>query len=266
LDRFPVFLGGDTGPGSFFQAQAEFDASGGLRIIRGPGEDFTAEFLEESLVRVKAADSYYFVLLEDGPQGFCETWYDPAGSALFSIISEYPGGENLRVSFQDEAAGTPPAETKYYYDSAGSLTGISSPGGEWSALYDVLGRPRYWERRPSAGGEASSGSDAGGRTAPGGPGESPGNYTFQWDERGLLVRFYGGPPGETENGVDYRYEYTLDERGNWIERRETGMVPRSGRLVPVPGRTVRRRISYAPVQAEEAAESATAETAGGEAP
>lgn len=263
LNCFPVFLSGATGPEGFFQAQAEFDAAGGLRIIRGFGEDFTAEFLEESLVRVKAADSYYFVLLENGPQGAGETWYDPAGKALFIVITEHPFGESLRISFQDEAAETPPVETGYYYDSTGALTGISSPGGEWSALYDALGRPRYWERRPSAAAETSSVPAAGGQTAPGGPGESPGNYTFQWDERGLLVRFYGGPAGETENGIDCRYEYTLDERGNWIERREIRMIPRSGRLIPVPGRTLRRCISYVPVQAEE---DVVVETTGEEAP
>jgi YD repeat-containing protein len=202
--------------------------------------------------------------LEDRLRGASETWYDPAGNALFIIITEHSAGKSLRLSFQDGAAEIPPAETSYYYDSTGALTGISSPGGEWSVLYDALGRPRYWERRPAAG--ASSAPAAGGRTVPGGSGGSPGNYTFQWDERGLLVRFYGGPPGETENGIDCRYEYTLDERGNWIERREIRMIPRSGRLIPVPGRTLRRHIDYVPVRAEEGAEAAEAETAGEAAP
>ncbi|MDR1373592.1 MAG: hypothetical protein LBJ24_01335 [Treponema sp.] len=258
LSRFPVFLGGAAGPEGFLQAQAEFDASGGLRIIRITGGDFTAEFLEESLVRVNAAGSYYFVVLEDGPRRISETWYDPAGRALFIIMTEDAAGESLRISFQDEAAGAPPAETRYYYDGAGAVTGISSPAGEWSVLYDALGRPRYWERRPSAAAEASSA--AGGGADPDGAAGSPGNYIFQWDERGLLVRFHGGPPGEAENGIDCRYEYTLDQRGNWTERRETRMIPRSGRLVPVPGRTLRRCISYAPARTEDAAEGAGGET------
>jgi YD repeat-containing protein len=259
LSRFPVFLGGAAGPEGFLQAQAEFDSGGGLRIIRCFGEDFTAEFLEESLVRVKAAGSYYFVLLEDRPRGISETWYDPAGKALFTISTGRPAGGSLRISFQDEAAGTPPAETRYYYNGAGALTGIRSPAGEWTALYDAPGRPRYWERRPAAAAGAPP-LPSGGGADPDGSAGSPGSYAFQWDERGLLVRLYGGPAGEAENGVDCRYEYTLDERGNWIERRETRMIPRSGRLIPVPGRTLRRSIGYAPPQ------DAAAEGAGGAAP
>jgi hypothetical protein len=69
-------------------------------------------------------------------------------------------------------------------------------------------------------------------------------YVFQWDEKGFLVRLLGRAGGEAQDSIDSRYEYTLDEKGNWIERREINMIRRLGLLVPVQGAALKRNLEY----------------------
>jgi hypothetical protein len=85
--------------------------------------------------------------------------------------------------------------------------------------------PRYWERRPV--------SEA----------DEAGNFSLQWDEANFLVRIRGEPEN-SGSFVDYRYEYELDEKGNWIERRETRMIRAFDLLVPSPGITIKRVLEY----------------------
>jgi YD repeat-containing protein len=244
---FPVCL-----EGGFSQAQAVFDDAGTLKGIRvqdnsedGEGSldmeglGYSQDALP-ALVRVSRGGDVYFAVLEYGHDRVSETWYDLNGGALAVLITRFSGGvEELLVT--DLGEGTEKLE-RYDYDSSGNITEINSPAGTFTALYDRNSRPRYWERRPAEapedGGDEAPGSalppeDSGGKTA--------GAYTLQWDEKGLLIRVTGHTGAEA---ADYRYEYTLDERGNWTERREIRMVPRAGFLVPVPGTTVSRVIEY----------------------
>lgn len=65
---------------------------------------------------------------------------------------------------------------------------------------------------------------------------------FQWDERGLLVR-------ETLRSVDgavveWRYEYSFDRYGSWIERKGIGYRALFGTLVPDRSGSIIRKINY----------------------
>jgi hypothetical protein len=73
--------------------------------------------------------------------------------------------------------------------------------------------------------------------------------SLQWDERGLLVRLSGGGPAGEEGStaaefLESRYDYTLDARENWTERRERKMARRFGALAAGPGPVIKRVIQY----------------------
>ena len=229
--EFPFFANG-----VLYQAAAEYEGA-------GPGEakkitldnpaapdPWEFAFLEyqqgaPAPARISHSGTWYFVAPEYLETRTNETWYDADGLAQGFFTLEYrlqDGARRLvstdRRSDQDELI------LVYDYNSAGRVSGISAPEGEYAALYDAAARPRYWER----------------------PGEA---YTLQWDEQGFLVRLAGLSQGETGAAVepqeiDIRYEYTLDEQDNWIERRETSFVRRFDRLVPVSTGTIRRIINY----------------------
>jgi hypothetical protein len=206
---------------------------------------------------------YAFAALEYTGRRMIETWYDRDGAALYVLIRESgsrtlipaappggetaapgpavpPGGETAEPAVTEaaeteaepEAAGS--LETRYFYTNEGRLSGVEGPGGTAAALYNIRGMPRYLETSVN----------------PGGP--APAAYTWQWDEAGRLVRLSGR---EADNPLDYRYEYTLDSRGNWTERREFALVPldssrirgspgEGAPLVPRTVRAVRRIIRY----------------------
>jgi hypothetical protein len=239
--EFPFFVNG-----FLCQATAEYadDGPGEARKISldNPAmpDPWEFEFLEyrqgaPTLARISHGGAWYFVAPEYLETRANETWYDAQGAAQGFFALKYrlqDGARRLvsteRRSDQDELI------LAYDYNSAGRVSGISAPEGEYAALYNAAARPRYWER----------------------PGET---YVLQWDEQGLLVRISGrlrdeASPDETsgdETGgaaepreIDIRYEYTLDEQGNWIERRETFFARRFGRLVPDSEGTIRRTINY----------------------
>lgn len=178
-----------------------------------------------SLLRARQGDLYSFILLQRGTGFMYETWYDEAGAALAAYEHRRTGriNEVRRRSDSGETVGL------RHYDSRFLLTAMSGPGGGCSVNYYRQNLPKYWERQPA------------------------GHYSLQWDEGGFLVRCYGASettaPGAAENGggedfFDCRYEYTLDDRGNWVERREFLMTRRFGLLSAMPGETVRREILY----------------------
>jgi YD repeat-containing protein len=252
FDLFPVYL-----EGGFSQAALNGGLQG-IRVSGKPGENSLdmepLRFNEEALpglVRIRRGGEVYFTVLEYGLNRVSETWYDREGGALRVITTRFPGPAELRVT---DLKGGPEKSERYDYDSSGNITEINSSRGNFTALYDRNNRPRYWERHPaeppegapSGGGEDPADPAAGPNPAPipdpaagPGPDEAEGAFTLQWDEAGFLVRITG-PAG----AADYRYEYTLDERGNWTERREIRMVPRAGFLAPVLGTTVNRVIEY----------------------
>jgi hypothetical protein len=247
LESFPVFLNSGAGQtdgqpaedspreGKLVQGKAQRNADGTPRMIsytlpelsggapgEPGGEDMEAEILEgdeESrplLVRVRQGDAYSFVVLRYS-QDIAETWFDGEGKPLFAITldKDGKGGE-------------------YHYNNQGLISGIQFPIGTWSAVYTADGLPRYVHRQfpasaePEVSGESQTAYE---------------RYTLQWDEAGRLVRLSGGP-GEIPL-MDCRYSYTLDSRGNWVERREIRMINQGERLFPSPGLTVKRTIDYA---------------------
>jgi YD repeat-containing protein len=204
-----------------------------------------------ALARIGHGGAWYFAAPEYLETRTNETWYDAEGLAqgFFSLEYRLEDGARRLVS-TDNRSDQDELIVVYDYNSAGRVSGISAPEGEYAALYNAAARPRYWERPEGA-------------------------YTLQWDEQGFLVRITGvswdrigtsldgagtsldgtgtppdgagTPRDETApepRQIDIRYEYTLDERGNWIERRETSFVRRFGRLVPDTDATIHRVINY----------------------
>jgi hypothetical protein len=227
--EFPFFVNG-----VLYQATAEYGGAGpgaaGKITLDNPAapDPWEFEFLEyrqgaPTLVRISHSGTWYFAAPEYLDMRTNETWYDTEGAAQAFFALEYrlENGERQLV-FTDRRSDQGEAILTYDYNSAGRVSGISAPEGEYAALYNAAARPRYWER-------------------PGGA------YILQWDEKGLLTRITGVSQAETAaepQQIDIRYEYTLDERGNWIERRETSLARRFGRLVPESDAAIRRRINY----------------------
>jgi hypothetical protein len=188
------------------------------------------EFLRYSeslpvLARAFRGGAWYFIYFSWGLNEILETWYDGEGTALgvfgYSLTNMYKNHKTRLIrNFSNPEGGA-----EFYYDSRGLLTESVGPGGLYKVHFYREDLPRYWERRP-----ASETGEAG-------------NFSLQWDEANFLVRIRG----ETETTgsfVDYRYEYELAEKGNWIERRETRMIRAFDLLVPSPGITIKRVLEY----------------------
>jgi hypothetical protein len=222
LSAFPVLISiGNSGEGQpvLLQGRCEYDAQGRITKLsisgtqQASGEEHDVELLqwdEENrplLVRVFAGD-YYFTALEYLPDSVIETWYDRDGKALWVVENDSEGLD---------------------YNNEGLVSRIVFPAETLSALYTERGMPRYLEQIPAAPPEPGPDTQAA-------PLETV-SYTYQWDEAGRLVRF------SNTASLNCRYEYTLDDKGNWTERREIVMGP----LVPqaesgVPERLVPERI------------------------
>jgi len=210
------------------------------------GDDpWNLEFLEYRntfpyLVRACCGDGtsdsglWYFIYFTWGVSEILETWYDENGKTVgiygFTLAEV---GRKPRIRAVKDYSN-PESGTEFFFDSRGLVTGVSEPAGIFNVLYFRENSPRYWERHPA---NAAGGNVAGDNLV------TAGNFTFQWDEAGFLRRL----SGEDENNgqlLDCRYEYTLDEMGNWIERRETRRIRDLGFLVPAPGTTIRRVLEY----------------------
>jgi hypothetical protein len=219
--------------GRFYQAAMVYDPvrPGLIRKITledpASPDPWEFEFLEHrgeepSLARINIGGTWYFVAPEYLDRRVNETWYDPEGlaQAFFSLEYREVEGKKRLVS-ADTRSDQGEATVTYEYNSAGCISGLSTPETTVTALYTAGAQPRYWER----------------------PGE---NYTLQWDEKGFLIRLTGVLTGDTPEPrlLDIRYDYTLDKRGNWTERREVSFVRRFGRLVPEAETTITRTIAY----------------------
>jgi hypothetical protein len=174
----------------------------------------------ESPVRAGRDGEDLFVLVQETGSGLCETWYDAGGRALSyaaTSLRDY-GGKRIRsVEIRDES-GTR-GET-LHFESGGRVSLVEAGSVRASAVYGK--QPLYWD--------FSGGLD----------GETEGinrNFSLQWDENGFLVRMHG-------SGGDFRYSYDIDERGNWIRRRETAWEEAFGLLVPVSQTEIIREILY----------------------
>jgi YD repeat-containing protein len=219
LVNFPYFING-----VFCQVQV---FSTGMRVI-GEGEPWEIEYTlvnDEGLPlmgRVNRGGASSFVVFQYLGRETTEIWYDESGAPLgyFSLkYRDLNGGSRetntFLVSVESRSDETT-LVTAYDYDSAGRISGVSAPEGNYAALYTAEGRLRYWEK----------------------PGAS---YTLQWDEEGFLTRLTGTV---LEEEVNVMYEYTSGASGNWTERQELPLLRRFGILVPGPGLLVRRTVEY----------------------
>ncbi|MDR2663523.1 MAG: hypothetical protein LBC31_11065 [Treponema sp.] len=236
------------------QGRGDYDDRG--RILRLFWESGDAEVLDRDgderpvLWRIFSG-AYYFAALEYNGASAVETWYDEEGKALFALESGSRGTNRISSSSGDGPGMGPAAgPVTIDYNNAGLISAVTGKGETRSALYNAGGMPRYLEisrhhdspdENINKNNENNENPDAG---LP--PRES---YVYQWDETGRLIRLSGGAEGNR----DYRYEYTLDDRGNWTELRELRMEllgPEAGegpegRLVPAAVRRIRRTIRYA---------------------
>jgi YD repeat-containing protein len=233
--EFPFFVNG-----ALYQASAEYGDAGPAAarkiVLDNPAapDPWEFELLEyrqgaPALARIGHGGAWSFAAPEYLETRTNETWYDTEGLAqgFFSLEYRLEDGARRLVA-TDSRSDQDERILVYDYNSSGRVSGISAPEGEYAALYNAAARPRYWER-------------------PGGA------YTLQWDEQGFLVRITGvswdakaslGEGAAEPQQIDIRYEYTLDGRGNWIERREIAFVRRFGRLVPGSETAIRRIINY----------------------
>jgi hypothetical protein len=246
--EFPFLLDGE-----FFQAEVSYngDSFAASVLLKGPGETdlLSLEVLEwedsrPSLIRVLWGGTYSFVLITKKPGGILEAWYDEEGhlfEACDFTTAPQAGGAASRAGAGGERIVASRLrgkgdEERYYYDSRGLVTGVSGPRGDFSVLYYLEDLPRYRNYYPAPAG-ASRGEEA---DVP-----PPLSYSLSWDEETFrLLGLSGRAPGEDLNSIDCRYVYTLDENGNWIERREIRMIRSLGLLVPSPGTTVKRALEY----------------------
>jgi hypothetical protein len=264
LSEFPLFR--DDG---FFQVQSLFGRGGLIRGFSIRSETSTpdtswdiliVEYQNDfpSLIRIKEGETLYFTLIKYEAATATEVWYNQEGSAvaIFSYQYEAPGGRIRRFIRMDLSTGEEFSE-EYHYDSTENISGIVTSAGEYAALYAGKGRPRYWERFVPLLLETSANAAQPVALTEEPPGdEGLDRFSFQWDAKGRLVRLIGSyregagqvPDGETGDvdvmETDVRYEYIQDERGAWIERRDTSMIRRSGFLIPGPEERLLRRIEY----------------------
>jgi hypothetical protein len=212
-----------------------FDAAGvALGIFNYTGEEGAAEF-DTARLRL-------------------QTWtaFAPSpGTAALPPAASSAAGQPGAGQFPASGPGAVPlpAESRYFYDSFGNVAELKTPAGNYSARYRRKNRPRYWHRPLPQAFSPIAISPGGAFTAlaadypAGAETPRPAFFSFQWDERGLLVRL----SGQSEDGgflQDSRYEYILDRWGNWTERRETIYIRSAGYLVPAAERRVTRRIEY----------------------
>jgi hypothetical protein len=251
---FPLFV-----EGAFVQGKLFYDEASRLRGIGAGGWDLEILAYEEglpSLSRMKTAEGWYFTGLKRRGNSIFETWYDESGGIVSLWVYEtIPLGEGFRIVSREPLFGPERGSgSRYYFENRGLLSAVETGEARVEALYYREGFPRYRGEK-NAGGER--------------------RFSLQWDEEGFLARISlsaglfgtGAPspgPAAGEKGeekpaegaaekkgeeaiegpVEHRYEYTLDEKGNWIERREILMFRRRGLLVPSPGELIIRSIEY----------------------
>lgn len=232
---FPLLVrnSGGEGPQTLLvQGRCEFDPQGRLRkLLWGESDAEVLQWDAENrplLFRVFSG-GYYFAALEYLGDKVLETWYRREGAVLFMVTSD--SGEQKRFLPDPVDPAESERITRLYRDNGGRVTGIETRELSVSARYSERGMPRYLERTIPA--------------DPSGEGAKTEIYRYQWDEAGRLTRFSGGEEGSP---LDYRYEYTVDDRGNWTERRELIMQALGSgedrRLSPARIGLIRRRIRY----------------------
>ncbi|MCL2069951.1 MAG: hypothetical protein FWH19_03065 [Treponema sp.] len=228
-ELFPFMLNGRTAQLSLLYSELSEITE---MLVTFPFDDETweIEILEHRdslpyLARVYSNNTWFFAYFTRTAHEILEAWYDADGTYLNAIsysLIEIAGKQKIRAA---RDFSNPHSTVEYHYDSRGFVTESSGPGGLYRVLYFRQDLPRYWERSGTEGGT--------------------GSFILHWDANGLLTRISNAEEGEnTAEFLDWRFEYSLDERGNWIERREIRMIRQEGLLIPAPGNSFRRVLEY----------------------
>lgn len=157
---------------------------------------------------VNNGSSDFYVYIFESPRFLTETWYDSYGNLLmFSKAVTIVEKDTWKVRSLQIHDSSGINFIDYSFDSYGNITEIQNKHDTYSAYYRGS-RPDYW-------------------------GWYGFRYEFQWDTRGILsiIRVLGENYGLA---VEYRYEYEIDFRGNWVSRRETAYIIQFDLLVPHP--------------------------------
>jgi hypothetical protein len=235
LAMFPVFLNGE-----FHQFRASYDSAGrvGSFTVGADGDDpVEVEFLayenengQPSLARINGGGEWFFASIQFQNGLIIETWYDVDGNALAVFTTRFVQGllrshkAVIRVAAtnveddevvdgnKDDAVNT--VNTALDFDSMGNATRIDYGDSVFEAVYAGT-ELRYWKTQAA--------------------------LALQWDGAGRVVRMTGT---DADSALDYRYEYDVDDSGEWTERREFRMTAELDALIPVAGDFFRRQIEY----------------------
>jgi hypothetical protein len=173
------------------------------------------------VIRCSRADNWFFIYLSGGGAEILESWYDEAGGYTGAYgYTLANAGRSRRIAaiknYSDTNDGNETGfGTERYFDSRGLITESSNDAGVYKVQYFREDFPRYWEH--------------------------DGKYALQWDDQNFLVRMTGE---NSEGYADSRYEYTFDEKGNWITRQEIRMYRNAELLVPGQGTFYTRILEY----------------------
>lgn len=187
-------------------------------IIPAEGGVFRVIEAEDGIPRLLAGDDGTWVRIGRIEDGWSEAHYDGDGAISAFHVYAMQGGFLSGAALLD-ADGTVAESLVLQRNSAGLVSAHESGDLRLSALYDARGLPVRFE---------SQGNDLA--------------RTYQWDERGLLVRMRRIGPGGTAE--ELRYEYRFDLAGNWIERWEIPLITLHGVLVPQTPFIINRKIRY----------------------
>lgn len=197
------------------------------------------------LLRIFDGADYFFAFIEQRANIITEAWFDefgyftggyehrllPVSAGVLGIPFSKP---QMKIEISRPIDGSD--MILYSYDSRSLKTGVRGSEGEFYISYFKDSLPRYWDRKPAA--EIIFDEEGIAAVTP----ERAGRYSFQWDERDILVRFSSN--SAEDYMIDSLYEYDFDERGNWTERRELKMTSLFGYLAAGPGTIVTRVIEY----------------------
>ncbi len=213
---------------------------------------------EVSLARIYRDAEYYFVVFQYRSNYVTETWYNADGSPEGLLVLRYTRIRHTESHtytlflMHESIRGNEESRVNYDYDSLGNISNVHSETVNISVLYNDHSMPKYLEKT------FLENSSPGSEGIP--PAEKNEHVTFQWDERDLLVSLKGNfedmiretqdenASDTSENAVfqiaEKRFEYTLDDQGNWTERNEILMIRQGSYLFPYEGLTIRRTIQY----------------------
>jgi hypothetical protein len=169
--------------------------------------------------KISCGVDVFYVFFFESSAFFTETWYDGEGNFL-SFRKALVDRKNDVGDFNPSSACTwrirslqihgsaSPGFEDYFFDSNGNITEVRISEKSFQAVYRN-GRPRYWRYQDGL------------------------QYDLHWDAQGFLTSIKTVEK-TWESHKEYRYEYRIDESGNWINRMETAFGTQSDLLIPTP--------------------------------